>query len=48
MGIEEDALLIQTGKGSLAVKELQLEGRKRMDTSSFLRGFSVSEHEVLG
>ena len=48
VGIEEDALLIQTGKGSLAVKELQLEGRKRMDTSSFLRGFSVSEHEVLG
>ena len=48
VGVEKDALLVQTGDGILAVKELQLEGRKRMDTSSFLRGFEVSEDEVLG
>lgn len=46
--VEKDALLVQTGNGILAVKELQLEGRKRMDTSSFLRGFEVLEDEVLG
>ena len=46
--VEKDALLVQTGNGILAVKELQLEGRKRMDTSSFLRRFEVLEDEVLG
>ncbi|MCI7323613.1 MAG: methionyl-tRNA formyltransferase [Lachnospiraceae bacterium] len=38
---EKDQLLIQTGDGTLALKEVQLEGKKRMDTGSFLRGYTV-------
>ncbi|MCR5769578.1 MAG: methionyl-tRNA formyltransferase [Lachnospiraceae bacterium] len=34
-------LYIGTGDGSLNILELQLEGRKRMFTSDFLRGFKV-------
>lgn len=34
-------LYIGTGNGSLNILELQLEGRKRMFTSDFLRGFKV-------
>ncbi|MDO5424100.1 MAG: methionyl-tRNA formyltransferase [Eubacteriales bacterium] len=40
-------LLIQTGEGVLAVEELQLEGKKRMDTAAFLRGYSIEEGTVL-
>ena len=38
---------IQTGRGILSVKELQLEGKKRMETDAFLRGFAVNEGDVL-
>ena len=34
---------IQTGKGSLEILELQLEGKKRMDTESFLRGYRLED-----
>lgn len=43
----KDHLWIQTGEGVLAVKELQLEGKKRMDTGAFLRGFQIEEGMVL-
>jgi len=36
-----DVLWVQTGNGILAVKSLQLEGKKRMDTAAFLRGYSI-------
>jgi methionyl-tRNA formyltransferase len=32
-------LLIQTSNGHLAIKSLQLEGKKRMTTDEFLRGY---------
>ena len=44
---EKDSLWIQTGEGVLAVKELQLEGKKRMDTGAFLRGFQIEEGMIL-
>lgn len=47
VSIAKDSFSVQTGKGLLAVKELQLEGKKRMDTAAFLRGYSISEGEVL-
>ncbi len=37
----EDGLAIQTGKGVLKATSLQLEGKKRLDAASFLRGFPV-------
>lgn len=43
-----DRFLVQTGAGMLQVLELQLEGKKRMDTAAFLRGAAVSQGEVLG
>lgn len=39
--VTKDAVIIQTGKGALAVKELQLEGKKRMAAGDFLRGYQV-------
>ena len=36
-------LIIQTGKDALKITELQLEGKKRMDTAAFLRGHSIEE-----
>lgn len=36
-------LLIQTGKDALKITELQLEGKKRMDTAAFLRGYTIEE-----
>ena len=39
-------LMIQTGDGLLSVKELQLEGKKRMSTEAFLRGCPMAEGDV--
>ena len=45
--VEKERFLVRTGDGALAVKELQLEGKKRMDAASVLRGFSLEEGEIL-
>ena len=39
--VTKDQIFVQTGKGSLILKEVQLQGKKRMDTAAFLHGFSV-------
>ncbi len=44
---EKLTFFVQTGEGTLEIKELQLEGKKRMDAGSFLRGVSLSEGELL-
>lgn len=36
-----DSLKVQTGNGVLDIRSLQLEGKKRMDTGAFLRGYQV-------
>ena len=46
--VTKKTLKVATGKGLLSVKELQLEGKKRMETDAFLRGFTVAEGEKLG
>lgn len=46
--VTKDGLMAETGKGFLFIKELQLEGKKRMDTAAFLRGFQVEDGTVLG
>lgn len=40
-------LLIKTGKGTLAVLSLQLEGKKRMEADAFLRGYPIAGGTVL-
>lgn len=41
-------LLVQCKDSALAIEELQLEGKKRMDTDAFLRGCQIEEGLVLG
>ena len=46
--VSKDVLLVETGAGFLSITELQLEGKKRMETAAFLRGFSMETGTVLG
>ncbi len=46
--VGKKTLKIQTGSGILSVKELQLEGKKRMETDAFLRGVRMEQGELLG
>lgn len=39
---------VQTGKGRLAIKSLQIPGKKRMEADAFLRGYHIEEGEKLG
>ena len=41
--LQKDGFLIQTGKGCLKARQVQLEGKKRMDTAAFLRGYTIEE-----
>lgn len=40
--------LVKTGDGILSVKELQLEGKKRMEADAFLRGYPLERGIILG
>ena len=44
----KDSFCIQTGDGVLRILEVQMPGKKRMDTGSFLRGYKVEEGMVFG
>lgn len=44
--VTKDQLLVECGEGYLSITELQLEGKKRMDTAAFLRGFAVEDQTV--
>lgn len=48
VNITKDCFEITTGQGRLRINELQLEGKKRMDTASFLRGCKLTEGTKLG
>ncbi len=39
--ITKDGIYVQTGQGMLCILELQLEGKKRMETDVFLRGNEI-------
>lgn len=43
--VTKDSIVVQTGQGRLKILELQLEGKKRMDAASFLRGYALKEGE---
>ena len=40
---EKNELIVQTGDGQLALLEVQLAGKKRMDAGAFMRGYTVEE-----
>lgn len=46
--IRKDSFLVMTGEGALAIKELQLEGKKRMATEAFILGNELSVGTKLG
>lgn len=48
VNVTRNGFCVQTGKGLLKINELQLEGKKRMDTAAFLRGYPMEEGTVLG
>lgn len=46
--VGKNTIAVQTGKGMLQLEEIQLEGKKRMQTDAFLRGVSLETGMVLG
>lgn len=45
--VEKNSFIVQAGNGKLRILEVQLEGKKRMDTGSFLRGVKLEKGDVL-
>lgn len=45
--VTKDSICVQTGKGVLVLKEVQLEGKKRMPVQNFLLGCQVKAGEIL-
>lgn len=48
VGVDKDSFLVSCGRGVLRVKELQIEGKKRMSCADFLRGVRIETGEHLG
>ena len=46
--LEKDCFGVQTGDGVLVCREVQLEGKKRMDAGAFLRGNALEVGTLLG
>lgn len=43
---DKHTLIIKTGQGLLSIRELQMEGKKRMDTETFLRGYPIPQGAI--
>ncbi|MBR4982999.1 MAG: methionyl-tRNA formyltransferase [Lachnospiraceae bacterium] len=46
--VTKNSIKVQTGQDLLVLKQIQLEGKKRMDVASFLLGYKVEPDTVLG
>lgn len=46
--VDKDSFEVKTGDGILVLHEVQLEGKKRMTTDAFLRGYHLEEGTILG
>lgn len=44
--VGKDSFSVQTGDGALCISELQIPGKKRMETSAFLRGYTLERGTV--
>lgn len=44
--VSKHEIFVQTGMGQLSLKELQLEGKKRMGTEAYLRGYKPEEGDL--
>lgn len=47
VNVDKKSFTVQTGKDCLRLLEVQLEGKKRMDAGSFLRGVAVKKGDML-
>lgn len=41
ISVDKESFVVKCGQAALRIIELQLEGKKRMDSASFLRGFNI-------
>lgn len=48
LSVEKESVTVATGRGALALLELQLEGKKRMPAHDFLLGIRPEPGEILG
>ena len=48
LDVNKDGFTVASGKDALFIKELQIEGKKRMKAGDFLRGYSLSVGTILG
>lgn len=48
LDISDKGIVVATGEGNLSIKELQLEGKRRMTVSEFIRGHKIEKRMVLG
>lgn len=46
--VDRQSVYVKTGEKTLVINELQLEGKKRMSTQSFLLGFNIEKGVILG
>lgn len=46
--LRKDSFVVATGEGALVVREVQLEGKKRIPTDAFLRGYPLTIGTKLG
>lgn len=45
--VDKDAFTVMTGKDALTVKDIQIEGKRRMAVKEFLLGYSLNEGDIL-
>ena len=45
--VTKKSFFVNTGDGALEITRLQLEGKKEMDTESFLRGYKIENGNML-
>lgn len=48
IAVDKKSFTVRCGNGALRILNLQLEGKKRMDTSAFLLGYKIEVGEMLG
>lgn len=48
LSIEKDSFIVACSNNALKILELQIEGKKRMDTKSFLAGYRLERHTIFG
>ena len=44
----DEGIVVQTGDGTVCIRELQVEGKKRISAAEFLRGYGVSASSSFG